>query len=42
MYHVTQISAQQEEDKPEHNKDSSYDKAPDQNAGKGIQIAYET
>jgi hypothetical protein len=42
MNHVARIPAQQEKDEPEGNEDNAYNKAPDQNAGKDFQIAYET
>jgi hypothetical protein len=42
MYRVALIPAEQEEDETEHNKDNTYNKAADQNAGKDFQIAYET
>jgi hypothetical protein len=42
MYCVACIPAEQEEDEPERNEDNAYNKAPDQNAGKDFQMAYET
>jgi len=42
MNPVARISAEKEKDEPERNEYNAYNKAPDQNAGKDFQIAYET
>ena len=42
MNHVAGIPAKEEKDEPERDEDNTYNKAPDQNAGKDFQFAYET